>query len=52
MKILYSVGLFHYCNGTDHFCVFTILTKTDQGYDINVSEMMSQTENYWNDYIQ
>jgi len=29
-----------------------MLTKTDQGYEVNVSEMMSQTNDYWNDYIQ
>jgi len=49
---LYSVRLLHYCNGTDHFCVFATLTKTDQGYVVNVSEMMPQTEDYWSDYIQ
>jgi len=49
---LYSVGLLPCGNGTDHFCVFAILTKTDQGCEVNVSEMMSQTEDYWYDYIQ
>jgi len=46
MKSLYYVGLLYYCNGTDHFFVFARLTKTDQRYKINVSEMMSQTEDY------